>query len=180
MTSPGEAARAAREGTAGTAEPAGPAARGRLARWAPLAGVVASAVLGVAAGVGGFTFLYAGGASYLTDDPAACANCHVMRDVHEGWRKGPHHAAATCNDCHTPHGFFSKYLAKAQNGYHHSVAFTSGRFHEPIQIGTRNRAVTERQCRRCHGELASSIEGPHAGGEALSCLRCHRSVGHPH
>ncbi|MBI5544839.1 MAG: cytochrome c nitrite reductase small subunit [Deltaproteobacteria bacterium] len=140
---------------------------------AALAGVV-----GITAGVGGFTFLYADGAAYLTDDPAACNNCHVMREEYEGWSKGPHHQAAVCNDCHTPTGFFAKYLAKALNGYHHSRAFTLGDFHEPIRIGERNRAVTEAQCRRCHGELASMIEGPHAGGEATSCLRCHSSVGH--
>ena len=101
-----------------------------------------------------------------------------MRDEYEGWRKSSHHAVAVCNDCHTPSGFFGKYLAKAENGYHHSLAFTSGNFHEPIAIKERNRAVTETQCRSCHGELTSAIEGPHAGGEALHCLACHASVGH--
>lgn len=33
---------------------------------------------GLAVGVGGYTFVYARGASYLTNDPAACANCHVI------------------------------------------------------------------------------------------------------
>ena len=32
---------------------------------------------GVAAGVGGFTFVYARGYSYLTNDPKACVNCHT-------------------------------------------------------------------------------------------------------
>ena len=38
----------------------------------------------------------------------------------------------------------------------------------------------EQECRACHGELTSSIEGPHAGGDGLSCTTCHRSVGHLH
>jgi cytochrome c nitrite reductase small subunit len=145
-----------------------------------LLGAVAAAALGLAAGIGGVTFFYARGVSYLTNDPAACANCHVMQEVYDGWRKSSHHAVAVCNDCHTPHGLIGKYLTKGLNGYHHSVAFTSGDFHEPIQIKSRNREIAERQCRFCHGELAAAIEGPHAGGEALACLSCHRSVGHLH
>src|SRR5688572_23773077 len=43
----------------------------------PAALFAAAIAIGAAAGVGGFTFVYAEGASYLTDDPAACANCHV-------------------------------------------------------------------------------------------------------
>jgi len=140
-------------------------------------GLIAGTTVGIAAGVGGFTFLYADGAAYLTNDPAACANCHIMRDEYEGWAKGPHHAVAGCNDCHTPQSFVPKYLAKALNGYHHSRAFTLGDFHEPIQIGPRNRAVTEAACRNCHGDLANAIEGQH-GGEETACLRCHSSVGH--
>ncbi|MET0406683.1 MAG: NapC/NirT family cytochrome c, partial [Cystobacter sp.] len=94
-------------------------------------GLVLSVVIGAAVGMGGFTFAYAKGASYLTDDPAACANCHVMNDQYAGWIKSSHHTVAVCNDCHTPHGFFGKYMSKALNGWHHSVAFTSGDFHEP-------------------------------------------------
>ena len=36
-------------------------------------------LVGVTTGVGGYAFLYAKGYSYLLNDPAACANCHVMR-----------------------------------------------------------------------------------------------------
>jgi cytochrome c nitrite reductase small subunit len=35
--------------------------------------------LGLAAGLGAFTFVYARGYSYLSNDPSACANCHIMR-----------------------------------------------------------------------------------------------------
>ena len=44
-------------------------------------------VVGLALGVGASTFVYARGASYLTNDPAACVNCHVMREQY-GWIAG--------------------------------------------------------------------------------------------
>lgn len=142
--------------------------------------VVASAVaIGVASGLGGFTLIYAQGGSYLTDDPAACANCHVMREQYDAWTRSSHHAVAVCNDCHTPAGFLSKFAAKASNGYHHSLAFTTGSFAEPIRIKDRNRAVTEARCRGCHEAIVDQIDA-HFGKESISCIRCHSSVGHLH
>ncbi len=138
------------------------------------------ALLGVIAGVGAFTFVYAEGASYLVDKPAACANCHVMNEQFDGWSKSSHHAVATCNDCHTPHNFLGKYLTKGINGWNHSWAFTTGRFHEPIQITERNRAITESACRHCHSDVVHVIDPQPKGMDALSCIRCHSSVGHLH
>lgn len=40
---------------------------------------LAAVVVGFVAGMGAYTFVYARGASYLTNDPSACVNCHVMR-----------------------------------------------------------------------------------------------------
>jgi cytochrome c nitrite reductase small subunit len=134
--------------------------------------------LGAVLGVGVFTFGYAQGASYLTNDPAACANCHVMREQYDGWLKASHHAVAVCNDCHTPPGFFPKYLTKATNGFWHSFYFTTGAFPEPIRIRARNRDVTERACRKCHHEMTEAVDFAHQGGRT-ECLRCHNSVGHP-
>lgn len=134
--------------------------------------------VGLASGVGSYTFIYARGASYLTDDPAACANCHVMRDHFDAWSKSSHHSVAVCNDCHTPADFFGKYYIKSLNGWHHSLAFTTGHFHEPIQITERNKAVTEQACHKCHQAIVDAIDPPHAGGEAMSCIRCHDDVGH--
>lgn len=144
-------------------------------------GLVGAGLCGALIGLAGFTFVYADGAAYLHDDPAACANCHVMQGQYEGWRKSSHHAVATCNDCHTPHSFFGKYYIKARNGYHHSLAFTTMDFHEPIQITPINRDVTEGACRACHAAIVQQIDSHgSAGGEAISCLRCHRNVGHLH
>jgi cytochrome c nitrite reductase small subunit len=41
-------------------------------------------LFGVAFGLGLFTFFYAEGFSYFSNDPAACINCHIMRDQFEG------------------------------------------------------------------------------------------------
>ncbi len=137
-------------------------------------GVVTAIVIGSATGLALFTFVYAGGASYLGNDPAACANCHVMDEHYNAWRKSSHHAVAVCNDCHAPPSGPSKYWVKAVNGYNHSRAFTTGHFVEPIRITSRNREVTEAQCRRCHLDLVATMG--HVAD--LSCIRCHDSVGH--
>jgi len=137
-------------------------------------------VLAVGAGLGAFTFGYAGGASYMTNDPAACANCHVMRGHYDDWRHSSHRAVAVCNDCHTPPGLVPKYVTKARNGFWHSFYFTTGRFHEPIRITSGNRVVTEKACRKCHAMIVAAIDpNPHVNqADATSCIRCHSTVGH--
>jgi cytochrome c nitrite reductase small subunit len=134
-------------------------------------------VFGGAAGLGGFTFLFAEGHSYLSDNPDTCMNCHVMRDVYDGWNHGSHKAVAVCNDCHTPHRYPDKYLVKGVNGWNHSVAFTTGDFHEPIQITEMNREVALENCLYCHGDMVVAIS--HEGSDdPTDCLRCHAGVGH--
>ncbi len=140
--------------------------------------LVAAISLGVALGFGGFTFVYAKGASYLTNDPAACANCHVMNEQYAGWTTSSHRQVAVCNDCHAPHDFFGKYFTKALNGWNHSKAFTTGVFHEPIQINERNRQITEHACRGCHAAMVEQIDSHPKEGDELSCIGCHRGVGH--
>ena len=41
--------------------------------------------------------------SYLSTDPAACANCHIMGEHFAAWQRSSHRAAAGCDDCHMPH-----------------------------------------------------------------------------
>ena len=140
--------------------------------------VLACVMIGCALGVCAFTFVYARGHSYFTNDPAACANCHVMEQQLNAWVKSSHRNVAVCNDCHTPPGLVPKYITKAQNGFMHSFAFTTGNYIDPIQIKSRNRAVTETACRKCHQEMVAAIESPVGDAEPLSCIRCHLEVGH--
>ena len=145
-------------------------------------GILVGVVLGVAVGVGVYTFAYARGWSYLTDDPGACANCHVMREQFDGWLKSSHRAAATCNHCHTPANLIGKYWTKASNGFWHSFFFTTGGYEDNIQIKPHSQEITEQACRTCHGEIVDAIAPPHAAWAAgqVTCLGCHRSVGHLH
>ena len=143
--------------------------------WASVFFGVAS---GVGLGVGSYTFIYARGLSYMTDAPETCANCHVMQDHYDAWIKSSHKDVAVCNDCHTPHNFFGKYYIKALNGFHHSLAFTTGHFPDEIQIKPGNRAVTEGACRSCHADIVTAIDRFGHGPDALDCIRCHATVGH--
>jgi cytochrome c nitrite reductase small subunit len=140
--------------------------------------VVIAVAIGAAGGLGVFTFVYAKGGSYLGNDPNACANCHIMKDHLDAWVKSSHHAVATCNDCHTPSGMIPKYLTKAEHGFFHSLAFTTDNFHEPIQIKERSRRVTEGACRKCHRDIVHDIDLSTKSQDAVSCIRCHASVGH--
>jgi cytochrome c nitrite reductase small subunit len=140
--------------------------------------VFTGTAIGVLSALGGYTFIYARGYAYMTNDPAACANCHVMQNHYSAWTKSSHRAVAVCNDCHTPPGLVPKYLVKAENGFRHSLAFTTGRFHEPIRITPGDLEVAEKACRKCHQEIVHAIEGPNADMERLACVRCHATVGH--
>jgi cytochrome c nitrite reductase small subunit len=146
---------------------------------ASVAGLILAALIGGLLGLSGFTFLYAEGWSYLSDDPAACVNCHIMRGEYDSWQKASHHAAATCNGCHTPHDLIGKYATKARNGFWHSYYFTFQNFHEPIQISRRNAAVLQDNCIDCHAGLVHDIRTlGSAGDESNNCVRCHAAAGH--
>lgn len=138
--------------------------------------------LGLAFAVALYTFWYGKGASYLSNDPNSCANCHIMNDQYSGWLKSSHKAVATCNDCHTPPDTIGKYSTKAWNGFWHSYYFTLGGFHEPIRITERNRQIAEQSCRTCHETMVHSITVSESETEAekVSCISCHRNVGHMH
>lgn len=140
--------------------------------------LVLAVIAGMSIGVGVFTFGYARGASYMTDRPQACANCHVMRDQYESWLKSSHGKVAVCNDCHTPPGVVPKYATKALNGFFHSLAFTTGRFPDDIVITGRNHRVAERSCLKCHEDIVTGINSTRSHGETVSCVVCHRNVGH--
>ena len=135
--------------------------------------------VGAIIGLGGFTFYYGEGLSYFSTDPTACVNCHIMRPQFDSWQKASHHTVATCVDCHLPQGFVGKYIAKAENGYNHSKAFTLQNFHEPIQINKKNSRILQENCLACHQSMTDYLT--HGGASAdddFSCIHCHRSVGH--
>lgn len=149
-------------------------------RWGvSLAGLLLSGLIGLTVGLGGFTFWYGQGLSYFSNDPASCANCHVMNDHLESWQKSSHHAVATCNDCHVPHNFVGKWLSKATNGFWHSKGFTLMDFPEPIRIKPGNAAILQNNCVKCHAEVVHDVTTLGSAGDVgNACVRCHASVGH--
>jgi cytochrome c nitrite reductase small subunit len=144
-----------------------------------MAGVVLAVFMGIALGVSGYTFRYAEGLSYFSPDPKACVNCHIMQSQYDSWQKSGHHGVATCVDCHLPHDFTHKYLAKAENGYHHSKGFTFQDFHEPIMIKSKNSQILQDNCIACHRDMVHElVRGATTDADAIRCVHCHQSVGH--
>ena len=134
--------------------------------------------VGMLAGAGTFTFGYGKGASYLSKNPEACINCHVMQSHFDTWQQSSHHHVAACNDCHLPHDFVGKWVTKADNGFFHSVAFTFGGYDDPIKIKPRNRRVTQGTCVHCHQDFVHSLLPLTKEQGMQNCVHCHSDVGH--
>lgn len=145
------------------------------ARWSwPLAALFSVALV---IGLATITAVHGEGLSYFSTRPSACANCHIMQAQLDGWQVSSHHTVATCSDCHLPSSFVAKYVAKASNGWHHSVGFTTGNFREPIRIKGNNAEILESNCRRCHEDAIAHLDpGPLT---PIPCVHCHAQVGHP-
>ncbi len=142
-------------------------------------GVVLFAILlGLLAGATTFTFGYGQGASYLSNKPETCTNCHVMQAHLDSWQASSHHTVAVCNDCHLPHNFIGKWVTKADNGFFHSLAFTLQNYHDPIQIKPRNARVAQDSCLHCHQDVVHAMLPVGDDTDMQSCVHCHQQVGH--
>ncbi len=129
--------------------PVFPTHRGRRAA------LVLATLCGIALGVGAFTAQY------------------------DAWQKASHHDVATCADCHIPATGLAKWIAKAENGYHHSRGFTFQDFHEPIRISAKNADILQANCVRCHADLLhDQLAGATTARNAIHCVHCHHDVGH--
>lgn len=146
----------------------------------PRRAVMAAILCGIPLGLGLFTFRFAEGLSYFSNNPKTCVNCHIMNDEYDSWAKSGHHHVAVCNDCHLPHDFVGKMMAKGRNGWNHSKAFTLQDFHEPIMIGPRNAAILQENCLRCHADFVHDITAMQGTTpeDTVSCVHCHKNVGH--
>ena len=143
----------------------------------PRALLVLALLLAIPAGIGAFTFVYAKGFSYLSTDPRACANCHVMNQQYDAWLKSGHRHAASCVACHLPDRGIAKWVAKAEHGFRHSMAFTLQNFKEPIEITPRDRDIVRVNCVRCHVDFVHAVLGG-APRQEIDCLHCHATAGH--
>ena len=138
--------------------------------------VLVAVGLGILLGIGVVTFGYAEGTSYLSTDPAACANCHIMQPQYDSWQRASHRNVAGCVDCHLPRHGLAKWIAKADNGYRHSAAFTLQNFHEPIVMTPGNRRILQDNCLDCHADLTGDLAAGRP--DRVQCVHCHSGVGH--
>lgn len=82
-------------------------------------------LIAVVLGMGLFMAKEAEVVSYLSDDPQACVNCHVMTPVYNSWMHSSHREWTSCNDCHVPHdNILNTYYFKAKDGLYHASVFT--------------------------------------------------------
>lgn len=130
-------------------------------------------------GVGAYVAQVSQAASYLSDDPAACINCHVMIPQYSTWQRSSHARVAVCNDCHVPHdSLLSKYWFKAKDGSRHSLLFTLRRERQVIQAIPDSREVIQDNCVRCHIRTVETAVAPVHADFSRACVDCHREVPH--
>lgn len=135
--------------------------------------IILMLILGIMIGLFAYTFYYGKGFSYLTDNPTACINCHVMLDVWRRWEHSSHREIANCNGCHTPKKFPDKLFVKAINGYRHSISFITETYPQVIYITDFNKKIVEGNCISCHKKFISCINTKN-----ISCILCHSNIGH--
>lgn len=126
--------------------------------------------------------------SYLSTDPKACINCHVMNTQYATWQHSSHARQATCVDCHLPtDNIIDKYIAKTRDGWNHSVAFTLNTYDNAMVISEDGARRVQKNCISCHRSLASEMvqnaDKYHSfENENLetgrACWSCHKQVPH--
>lgn len=141
---------------------------------------------GILAGLGIYTVYMSRAHTYLSDEPSACINCHIMTPYYQSWQHSSHSQWANCNDCHVPHNnVLNKYAFKAMDGLYHAAVFTLRA--EPMVIRPRDASsgVIMENCIRCHTQLNTEfvktgmIEFAQVKeGEGKACWDCHRNVPH--
>lgn len=142
-------------------------------------------LLGIFVGLGIYILVVSRAVSYLSDDPRACVNCHVMYPQYATWERGSHGRVATCNDCHVPHdNIFRTYAFKASDGLRHATMFTFRLEPQVIIIKEAGAGVVQENCIRCHQDMVHKVSirqvtfGGYQKGEGLLCWSCHREVPH--
>lgn len=135
--------------------------------------------IGVALGAGMFVFHVSRAASYLSDSPETCINCHVMTTEYNTWSHSSHASVATCNDCHVPHTSLpAHYAFKAKDGLWHATVFTMRWEPQVIRLSDGAVPVVENNCRRCHEQTIADVAvAEHSSGD-LRCWDCHRETPH--
>lgn len=142
-------------------------------------------LLGVLTGIGLLIFRVSNAASYLSNEPRTCVNCHVMSPQYATWQHSSHTRVATCNDCHVPQdNLFRTYAFKATDGMRHAYVFTFRLEPQVIRIKDAGKSAVQDNCIRCHVKMLDrvtigkvSFDGSRHG-QGLLCWDCHRETPH--
>ncbi|AGA77151.1 cytochrome c nitrite reductase small subunit [Echinicola vietnamensis] len=150
-------------------------------RWRKPAIVLVAAIVGL----GIYVLKLSNAASYLSDAPQACVNCHLMTPQYITWTHSSHREVAHCNDCHVPHdNVFNKYFFKAKDGLYHASIFTLRKEPEVIRALAPSQAVIQSNCIRCHQDQVTDakmmvfVEHHKEKRTDRTCWECHRDVPH--
>jgi len=136
--------------------------------------ILLSVLLGSAFGLGLCVAWISNAASYLSNAPETCINCHVMTDAYVSWQRGSHARSAVCNDCHIPHqNLLAKTAFKAFDGMKHSAVFTFRLEPQVLRLSNWASPVVQDNCLRGHQGLFQDIS--HAAAAARSCWDCHQN-----
>ncbi len=134
---------------------------------------------GVMVGLGFFIFYVFNTASYLSEDPETCMNCHVMATQYDSWTHSSHFENANCIDCHLPQdNFVHQLYFKAMDGIRHSAIFLTRTEPEAIIIKKAGAVVVQENCMRCHSEQITQIANMQQGVDNKKCWDCHRFTPH--
>jgi len=140
---------------------------------------------GIFVGLGLYTVKISNAASYLSDEPETCINCHVMNPQYATWNHSSHRERATCNACHVPHtNPVAKYAFKAMDGARHATMFTLRMEPQVIFIKEAGKKVVQENCKRCHENVNHNVStldvtaDNNKEGEGFMCWQCHREVPH--
>ncbi|MCL1832925.1 MAG: cytochrome c nitrite reductase small subunit [Leptospirales bacterium] len=141
---------------------------------------------GIITGLGAYIVYASKAHSYLSNDPSACINCHVMIPYYQSWSRSSHTVWTNCNDCHVPHSnIFSKYTFKAIDGLYHSAVFTVNGESQSIRSRKGSSNVIMENCIRCHTHLNTAFVktgmitySQAIKGKGKACWDCHTKVPH--
>jgi len=131
-------------------------------------------VIGAFLGIFLFLLYVSNAGSYLSDNPKACVNCHIMAPQYATWVHSSHRQYTHCN----------KYYFKAKDGLRHATLFTLRMEPQVIHIKLAGQRVVQNNCVRCHQSLL--VDEPiqmltaatHQYRLSQPCWSCHRETPH--
>ena len=132
-------------------------------------------LVGLAVGATIITARLGNAASYLSESPETCMNCHVMTDAYASWQRGSHGKVAVCTDCHIPHNNpIAKLAFKGADGMKHSYVFTARSEPQVLRLSQGAIPVVQANCLRCHQNNFKMVRL--AAPSERKCWDCHSNV----